>query len=175
MEEALRLCGGSIVVRNLIKCLSVRLLILKWYRRLAVMDRARTYLFEFRAMLCPVVSQYAYEHTSITRALPKGNSTKDESAYQSRSDEVHAYLKEHFRTKIYLTITSYKFVEAIPLIREVDKLEYSNFDKMVIVMIVIGMDSREVAEILMSDINSIKTIRTRRRKAIEQIRQLLIQ
>ena len=53
------------------------------------MDCARTYLIEFRAMLCPVVSQYAYEHTSITRALPRGSSTKDESAYQSRSDKVH--------------------------------------------------------------------------------------
>lgn len=137
------------------------------------MDCARTYLIEFRAMLCPVVSQYAYEHTSITRALPKGSSTKDESAYQSRSDKVHDYLKKHFRTIIYLTITSYKFVETIPFIREVDKLEYSDFDKMVILMIVIGMDCKEVADILMSDINSIKTIRTRRRKAIEHMRHVL--
>lgn len=137
------------------------------------MDCARTYLIEFRAMLCPVVSQYAYEHTSITRALPRGSSTKDESAYQSRSDKVHDYLKEHFRTIIYLTITSYKFVETIPFIREVDKLEYSDFDKMVILMIVIGMDCKEVADILMSDINSIKTIRTRRRKAIEHMRHVL--
>ena len=137
------------------------------------MDCARTYLMEFRAMLCPVVSQYAYEHTSITRALPRGSSTKDESAYQSRSDKVHDYLKEHFRTIIYLTITSYKFVETIPFIREVDKLEYSDFDKMVILMIVIGMDCKEVADILMSDINSIKTIRTRRRKAIEHMRHVL--
>ena len=137
------------------------------------MDCARTYLMEFRAMLCPVVSQYAYEHTSITRALPRGSSTKDESAYQSRSDKVHDYLKEHFRTIIYLTITSYKFVETIPFIREDDKLEYSDFDKMVILMIVIGMDCKEVADILMSDINSIKTIRTRRRKAIEHMRHVL--
>ena len=72
----------------------------------------------------------------------------------------------------YMTITSYKFVETIPFIREVDKLEYSDFDKMVILMIVIGMDCKEVADILMSDINSIKTIRTRRRKAIEHMRHV---
>lgn len=73
----------------------------------------------------------------------------------------------------YMTITSYKFVETIPFIREVDKLEYSDFDKMVILMIVIGMDCKEVADILMSDINSIKTIRTRRRKAIDHMRHVL--
>lgn len=174
MEEALRLCGGSIVVRNLIKCLLVRLLILKWYRRLAAMDCARTYLLEFKAMLCPVVSQFASEHTSITRTLPQRTSTKDEHAYQSRSDQVHDYLRDHYRSKVYLTITSYKFVEAIPLIREVDNLKYSEFDKMVILMVVIGMEIKEIAEMLMSSTSSIKTIRTRRRKDIDRLQHSLI-
>lgn len=133
------------------------------------MDCARTYLLEFKAMLCPVVSQYACEHTSITRTLPQRSSTKDELAYQSRSDQVHDYLRDHYRSKVYLTITSYKFVEAIPLIRDVDNLKCSEFDRMVILMVVIGMEVKEIAEILISSTSCIKTIRTRRRKDIERL------
>ena len=133
------------------------------------MDFVSRHMLKFKALLCPVVTESMSDIARITCNFPKKNYTKDKVAYQSRSDETHLYLKRHHRHIIYLTIVSYRFVEILPFIREADALPFTEYDKTIIIMAVIGMTNKEIADMLMTDVRSIKTIRNRRQDTIEKM------
>lgn len=133
------------------------------------MECTGKYLLEFRALLCPVVSESLSDITRISRSLPRKNRTGNETAYLSRSDETHHFLKENHRHRIYLTLISYKFVEKIPLIKDVDVLDRTEYEKMVILMVVVGMGAKEIADILLTDIRTVNTLKSRRKADISDI------
>lgn len=138
------------------------------------MDCVLKYQLEFKAMLCPVVSKSLNDIARMSRALPRKNDTKDDKAYLSRSDETHRFLKETHRTIIYLTVTSYKFVEKIPVIKDVDALNRTEYDKMVILMIVLGLTVKEIADMLMTDLRTIASTKSKLSRDIENLTQKIV-
>lgn len=130
------------------------------------MECATAHIGEFKAMLCPVVTESMSDIARIFRNFPKKNFVNDDAAYNSRSDETHRYLKNNHRHILYLTLISYGFIEKFPFIRQVDELDVSEYDKLVIIMAVIGLPSKEISNMLLSDIRSVNTIRCRRKDII---------
>ena len=131
------------------------------------MECAASHIREFEAMLCPVVSESMSDIARISRNFPKKNFVNDDAAYNSRSDETHKYLRNNHRQLLYLTLISYCFIEKFPFIRQIDGLNISEYDKLVIIMAIVGLPSKEISNMLLSDIRSVNTIRYRRKEIIE--------
>ena len=138
------------------------------------MDRVQKYMLEFKAMLCPVVSRSLSDIARITRKLPRVHNTKDNKAYLSRSDETHRFLIENHRNKVYLAATSYRVVAHIPFIEEVDSLDRTEYDKLVIIMVVLGISVSEIADMLITDGRTILTIKSRVRDDIETMTRKVV-
>lgn len=133
------------------------------------MDWASTYMLEFKAMLSDVVTESLSDIASINRDFPKANFTSNERAYQSRINETNRYLKKHHRHVVYLTTVSYKFVEKFPFIKDIDALDISDFDKLIIMMTIVGIPPKEIAHMLHTDVGSVKTIKHRREDLISEV------
>lgn len=133
------------------------------------MDCASKYLLVFKAMLCIAVS---HAHADIVRTaynLPRIKDSSDSKAYLVYSDETVRQHTFRYRHQLYLQITSYDFVNAVPLVRHVDRLSCSEYDKMVILMTVVGLDIKEIADVLLSQSRSISTIRNRHKSKINTL------
>lgn len=130
------------------------------------MECATAHIREFKAMLCPVVAESMSDIARISRNFPKKNFVNDDAAYKSRSDETHRYLKNNHRHLLYLTLISYGFIEKFPFIRQVDVMDASEYDKLIIIMAAVGLPSKEISDMLLSDIRSVNTIRCRRKGII---------
>ena len=133
------------------------------------MECATAHIAEFKAMLCPVVTESMSDIARISRNFPKKNFVSDDAAYNSRSDETHRYLKNNHRHLLYLTLISYSFIEKFPFIRHVDVMNVSEYDKLIIIMAAVGLPNKEVSNILLSDIRSVNTIRCRRKEIINRV------
>lgn len=128
---------------------------------------ASAHMLEFKAMLCPVVTESISDIARVTSIFSQKHYSKDEAAYISRSKETNKYLKQQHRNITYLTVISYRFVEKFPFIKEVDVLEMSSFDKLIVIMTVFGLSAKEISGFLMTDIRSVNSIRYRRKDVIE--------
>lgn len=137
------------------------------------MDRVQTYLREFKAMLCLTVAESHSSIVSTAYYLPRTKDTGDRNAYQINSDE---RIKEHtlrYRNLIYMKITSYEFVQQYPIIKEIDKSEHSSYDKLIILMSVVGFDTNAISKLLLARASSISTLRTRHNEEIDYYKSLL--
>ena len=120
---------------------------------------ADKYLYAFEAVLRPVMAEYSSDITRMFGLMPRLNNTKDEVAYISRSEKVKKMLVERHRLAVYRSMCTYKFVEIFPLVREVDKLDKSEYQKVLILMVVMGYSHQDIARVLITDTSTISTLK----------------
>lgn len=72
-----------------------------------------------------------------------------------------------------MKITSYEFVQQYPIIKEIDKSEHSSYDKLIILMSVVGFDTNAISKLLLARASSISTLRTRHNEEIDYYKSLL--
>jgi hypothetical protein len=137
------------------------------------MDLQGTYLQEFKALLYQVT---ASEKDVVTRLssifLENGGDGKD-PAYNSRKREFNNLIKDRYRHTIYLSIVSYTFIEKFSFIKIVDLEEFSEYQKMVVIMSIVGFEAKEIATTLNGPINSIKELQHRHKTLIATIKSSL--
>lgn len=124
------------------------------------------YLPEILAMLSTVIADYAKAITDTAYYLPRKRNTSDGVAYVSYSDKTIKNLKSKLREDIFTILSSSKSIRKFPKMKQVIKLEGSNFEKEVIFLISLGIDPDDVASILQTNRSSITSIRSKRKEDI---------
>lgn len=66
-------------------------------------------------------------------------------------------------------MSRFLFIRHYPKMRKVAELPYTPFDKCIIFMIGIGLEPNETAKMLLTDKRTVMTIKSKRKKAIQQI------
>lgn len=129
-----------------------------------------TYLQEFKALLYFVTTS---EKDVVTRLssifLENGGDGKD-PAYSSRKREFKNIVKERYRHAIYLNLISYTFTEKFPFIKVVDNEEFSEYQKIIVIMSVVGFQPKEIASTLNGPISSIKELQHRHKTLIDHLK-----
>ena len=131
-------------------------------------------MLEFKAMLCLAVAEAHSDMVKTAYNLPRIKDSTDSIAYISHSDEVVKRHTKRFWHLLYLTITSYDFVDRFTFIKNIINLQCSEFDKLVILLNISGFSSKEAAFILASEPGSISSICNRRKDEIKKIKPVIL-
>ena len=128
----------------------------------------------FKALLCPVVAAESRAIAKLRSTFLENRVGREDTAAKSRKDEFNRLLKIQYRHTIYLAVVSRRFLDALPFIREVDASEHSDYDKLIIIMTVVNIPPGEIANLIESNPQSIKTLQHRHREFIEELKEGLL-